>query len=213
MLYPTGPSENIIRVIAIDPGTDTLGVAIIDVDFETYEQTLVFGHTFKASKDIKGYDDMCVMRGPKDARLLSHSRRLKELLVCTEPTIICAESPFLQRGKVNAYEALVECYAMLRATVWDYTPSMKLHRIDPITAKNYCGVSHIKTDKTHVEAAIRSLYAGRLGPGVDLNALDEHTFDAVAVGNALVRKFLLQEVIASTKKPKRKGKRRRRKKK
>lgn len=213
MSYPPAPEANVIRVIAIDPGTDTLGVAIIDVDFETLEQTLVYGHTFKASKDISDYELMSSQRGPKDARLLSHARNLYDLLLCTEPTLVAAESPFLQRGKVSAFEALVECYAMLRATVWKYSPTIHLHRIDPITAKNYCGVSHIKTDKTHVREAILKRYADKTAEGVDLFAMDEHTIDAVAVGNALVRKYLAQEVIESTKKKKRGGRRRRRKKK
>jgi len=199
MEIPESPGEDIIRILGIDPGTDTLGVAILDVSMVTYEAIVVYAETFKASKEIKNLSWMETMRGGRDARLKRHSETLYALLNNTTPTLVAAESPFLQRMRVNAFEALVECYAMLRNTIWMYSPGLYLRRIDPISAKNYCGVSHIKTDKTHMYAAITSIYKGKHLPSVDLLSLDEHSIDAIAICHCLLRKYILGDVLVSTK--------------
>lgn len=209
MNFPEEASPNHIRLLGLDPGTDTLGSAIIDVDLETYEPTIVFGETHHASKAAKHNTWKAEIRSGRDARLDCHSRYLYDLYSCTDPVLVAAESPFLNRKMVTSFEALVECYAMLRETLWHYSPSMYLRRIDPITAKNYVGVSHIKTDKTDMRRAVIALYKDKCAPGVDIESFDEHTIDAVAVTHCLLQKYLMNVEIASTKKKKnrRKGRR------
>jgi Holliday junction resolvasome RuvABC endonuclease subunit len=201
----------VIRLLGIDPGTDTLGVAITDVSIDTYEPTLVYADTFVASREIRGRPWAEELRGGRDLRLVSHYERLYELMRLTTPTLVSAESPFLGRGRVDAFAALVECHAMLRAVCWDYSPSLYLRRIDPITVKNAVGVSHIKTTKDDVRAAILTLYQESCAEEVPLLELDEHAIDATAVNHAVLRKFLLDESF-SMKKPKTAKKSRRRKK-
>lgn len=211
-MYPSEPTDDVIRILGIDPGTDTLGVAIIDVNIDTYEPTVIYGHTFHASKEIDRFSGLAFMRGGRDARLLAHSSNLLEFFQAVVPTVIGAESPFLNRKTVSAFEALVECYAMLRDTVWRYSPSLLLRRIDPVTVKNFVGVDHRGTDKTDVQRAVVARYVEHCAPGVNIHGFDEHTIDAIAVCNVLYRNLLLGEEVVRTKKAKgKKGKVRRRK--
>lgn len=202
MRIPGPPADNIIRILAFDPGTDTFGCGIIDVDVDTYEPKIVYGGTITATKEVKRYADMAAMRYPRDARLEIIREHIAELLREVVPTLVATESPFLQRGKVSAFESLVECQKMLREVLWAYSPSMHLRRIDPVSVKNYVGVSHKGTDKDDVKRAVHAAYRERLGPEVVLRDFDEHTNDAIAVANVIYRHFLLGEMVESTRKKK-----------
>lgn len=196
------PAPNAIRIMGIDPGTDTLGIAIVDVDIDTKEIKLMYGHTFHASKYVNLYPEMVQARGSRDVRLMVLRQKLIEAFVLAEPELIAAESPFLQRGKVSAFEALVECYAMMRDAVWAYSSQITLQRIDPVTVKNYVGVSHKGTDKSDVHRAVNAIYKDRCSEHVDLSSFDEHANDAVAVCHVVVRNRIFGEVVESTRKKK-----------
>lgn len=213
MEFPAEAEPNIIRLIGLDPGTDTLGAAVMDVDMDTFEPIIVFGETNQASKAAKDYTWKQEIRGGRDVRLEMHRQYLSELFTYTGPVAVAAESPFLKFGRVTSFEALVECYAVLRDTLWDYSPSMYLRRIDPITAKNYVGVSHIGTDKDDVRKAVIAIYKDKCATGIVIEDFDEHTIDAIAVAHCLLQKFLLNVDVSSSKKKKKRGGRRRRKKK
>lgn len=196
------PAPNAIRILGIDPGTDTLGIAVVDVDLDTKEYKLMYGHTFHAAKYISLYPEMVQARGSRDVRLMVLRQKLIEAFVLAEPELIAAESPFLQRGKVSAFEALVECYAMMRDAVWAYSSQITLQRIDPVTVKNYVGVSHKGTDKSDVHRAVNAIYKDRCSEHVDLSSFDEHANDAVAVCHVVVRNRIFGEVVESTRKKK-----------
>ena len=200
MRIPGPPADNMIRILAFDPGTDTFGCAIIDVDVDTYEPLVVYGGTIVANKEVKRYSAMVAMRYARDARLEIIREHIAELLRECEPTLVATESPFLRRGKVSAFESLVECQKMLREVLWGYTTTMQLRRIDPVSVKNYVGVSHKGTDKDDVKRAVHAIYRTKCSPDVDLSTFDEHTNDALAVANVIYRNFLLGEVVETTRK-------------
>jgi len=212
MEYPPEQSPDTIRLIGIDPGTATLGTAILDVNMDTFEATVVYGHTNDASKVsvLKAWDKD--IRGGRDSRIEDHAEYLYELFTYANPTSIAAESPFLRIGRVTSFEALVECYRMMRKVVWQYSPSLCLRRIDPISAKNYVGVSHIGTDKEDVRAGVVKHYGDKCAEGVYLDDFDEHTIDALAVAHCLLQKYIHGiELISTKKKKKPRGKKTRRK--
>lgn len=84
-----------------------------------------------------------------------------------------------------AYGALVECVAYIRFALFEYDETMKLNMVDPPTAKVAVGVSGKSKDKLEVmEGVERLVKEGRLiiPEGMAINALDEHSTDAIAVG-------------------------------
>lgn len=215
MLHIPPPNPNVIRIVGIDPGTDTLGVGIIDIDIETYEPLVVYGHTFKASKTIDTHSTRTERLGNRAVRLEEHHKSLLEVFCTCSPSLIAAETPFLKFGRVSAYEALVECYAMMQDAVWTYGPSFYLHRVDPVSAKNHVGVSHKGTDKNDVRTGVLKHFEGKVAEGVPITTFDEHTIDALAVANCLYRKRLLGHNVESTRKKKKfrgRGRSRRKKK-
>lgn len=191
--YPDLPKPNHYRIVAIDPGTDTLGVACLDVDIDTLKPTVVWGHTLKASKDADKNNAYTEVLGYRAERLRWHSINLLKILNVLQPDRIAAESPFFRRGRASAYEALVECFMMLKTTVYKYSRSLYLHRVDPVTGKGYVGVSHKGTDKEDVRGGVKKYLGDNLADNITLDMFDEHTIDAIAISNVIYRRDILNE--------------------
>ena len=95
----------------------------------------------------------------------------------------------MRRAKLSAYESGVELQLMLRRALWDVFPEKVLHGFNPIIVKSFVGVEAKGTDKTDMFRAVTKLY--RDHALFDITTLDEHSIDAVAVGNIFVRVNLL----------------------
>lgn len=200
-----GPSA--IRIFGIDPGTDKMGICIIDVDVVTHLPTLIFGTTLRAARESENYPEKMLRVGAKDTRVDLLCGWVYELLIASCPTVVVAETPFWRPGRTSAFEALVECFKSLRQTVWKYSPALTLRRVDPVTAKNYVGVSHQGDSKGNVQKAIIELYQNRQLESKPLDVFDEHTYDAGAVCHYAYRALYLREVVESSRKKKKRRKR------
>lgn len=185
---PDAPA--IYRILAIDPGSDTLGVALLDLDLNTYQATLVHGGTFNANRAIRSTPFTTETFGERQARLNSHAHRLSALLSTAQPHCVISEAPYMGRFP-QAFEALVECLYMLRGVVSQYDPAMCMETIDSPSAKVAVGAPGKRPKGMSKDAYKDTVRQGvlaqsqsrlRIGADVNLYGLDEHAIDAVAVG-------------------------------
>lgn len=80
----------------------------------------------------------------------------------------------------QSYMALVECVLCIRNAVMQYDYHIPLYSVDPTTAKQSTGMKITRgSDKEDVRDALRARTDLRWA--VDLETLDEHSVDAVAV--------------------------------
>lgn len=180
--------DSMVRIAAVDPGTAHLGMAVIDWEFGQPQGEVVWaGTAHVADPAHNSAFGECV--GKRDARLVELEERFREFLKLARPTFVATETPFMRRAKLSAYESGVELQLMLRRTLWDVFPEKYLHGFNPIIVKSYVGVEAKGTDKSHMQQAVTKLYANHTR--CDLSVLDEHSIDAVAVGNIFVRVNLL----------------------
>ena len=110
MLYGN-PEYQAVRILSIDPGTDTLGVSVFDVDLRTNTKTLVHAFTYAASKYIDHLKNntQWEMIDEKYMRLHRHYGHMKDLLDYYQPHLVYHENAFM--GKFpKAYEGLVQSY-------------------------------------------------------------------------------------------------------
>ena len=178
----------IYRIISIDPGSDTLGVALLELDLSTYKVTLRNAVTLKAARSLKHLPFTVETFGERYTRLQSHARDVYQILLQTQPQCVISEAPYMGRFP-QAFETLVECLYMLREVVVKYDPAMCLETIDSPSAKKAVGAPGKKPKgmgkeeyKESVRKGILKLKRLQVAPGVDLLALDEHAIDAIAVG-------------------------------
>lgn len=179
MLYiPGGPT--VYRILGIDPGTNTLGIAIVDLDLTTRIPSITMATTLNAGKEVTSYPQMIDVHGERRAKLYSHHLNLRYILQQYKPNAVISESPYMGRFAA-AFEALVECLFMIRDTILEYDPSMPLETIDPPNAKKAVGASGRGGDKDAVRKAVLALPGLMNNTGSSLSLLDEHAIDAIAV--------------------------------
>ena len=177
------------RVVAIDPGTDTLGVAILDVDLHHGVVNLVDAFTLRGNTNSKKYPMIIESHGLRYAKIHSHAENLLAIFSMARPHAIICESPFLGRF-AQAFEALVECKMMIRHAVQQYDPTMTLETIDPPSAKIAVGASGGCKDKTVIRDNVAKLGFLKNPNNISILDLDEHSTDAIAVGIYKCRQVL-----------------------
>lgn len=173
------------RIVGIDPGTDTLGVSVLDVHLHDNTIELASSQTFKGSVMARGeYRHIDEYHGNKTARLKAHEDNLYRFFCQWRPHDITSESPYMSARRPSAYGALVECIGTIRSAMIRYDWMLRLHLIDPPSVKNAVGVGGKSGDKDQMYTAVNRLVnEGRIqNPhGVPVTSLDEHSIDSIAV--------------------------------
>lgn len=181
-----------LRIVGIDPGTDTLGAATLDVDLATRRVALLEVRTFSGMTMARNYPNLAFVHGDRTARLRSHEDNLFGYFNYMQPHNVVCESPFL--GKFpQAFAALTECISYIRRAVWRYDPWMPLLLVDPPTVKLLVGVKGRGKTKDDVKQGLLD-FQGLDNPfNIDISSLDEHSVDAIVV--ALTRAMFILENI------------------
>ena len=183
------PGDHILRLIGIDPGTDTLGVAALEVDLVHLQATVVDAQTFVAKYAMKygvHYQSIGDKLGARYGRLRSHADAIMAYFCDFRPHDVACESPFMGRH-AEAFQALTECLDMLRWSAYRYDPSVGFTLVTPPQAKKAVGVSHQGTTKDDIKVAIAGMlqqpaqYGLHYRANCPLEHLDEHSVDALAV--------------------------------
>ena len=171
------------RIVSIDPGSDTLGLAHFDYDFNTRLLSLVEVETLQGHRNAKIDPEFAETHGNRIARLRSHRRVLERYFTRVKPHKVISEAPFMGQHAA-AYAALVECIAYIRFALEYYDDTVPLVLIDPPTVKNGVGAPG-NADKDRMRQAVleASKHPPFINPSrIDLTVLDEHSIDAIAVG-------------------------------
>lgn len=187
LALPALPS--VFRFIALDPGTETLGVAVFDVDLVTGIARIPWVSTLRASRSNHFNEYAASIHGDRHARLSAHHDRLVEIFYQWQPQGVASESPYMGRFP-QAYAALVECMQMIRSAVSQYDYSLTILTVEPTAAKKAVGVTQRGSNKDLVRDLVLAkpelVFVGDVNP----HLLDEHSTDALAVGY-----FVLQEIL------------------
>lgn len=168
------------RILSVDPGTDTIGFAIVDLDLATFEITITYARTLATNKRRLINPLYEQAHGTSYAKRTLIQKHASYLLHRFEPHAMAVESPFLGRLP-QAFEALIEVRTFLRRALVKYDVGMSMELYSPTHVKNAVGVSGKSKDKNDMTEALRKLDV-TWGEGVSLEALDEHSVDAIAVG-------------------------------
>ena len=197
IFMPDGDST--LRILSIDPGSDTLGASIIDVDLNTLTATVIDSITFNASLHLKHgpqYSSIEAVHGNRYARLTTHKNNLTRHMGYWKPHMIICEAPFMGLNP-KSYATLVECVDAIREATYRYNPLIELYTVPPMNAKKAIGVSGRGKTKDDVRDAILNMVNNNQSKlcytaNTPLVMLDEHSIDSIAVGY-----YLYLELIKS----------------
>lgn len=182
-------NDDRLRIVSFDPGTDTLGSSVLEINLRTLQLTVLDAQTFVARRPMRyrpGYRIVEDLHGDRHARLMSHRNSVMSHLSRWQPHAVACESPFMGI-RAQAFGALVECVNVLRYAVYEYDATVSFEMITPPQAKKTVGASFKGADKNDVKLGIQALFEtsnGRMVYGAyqPFESIDEHSVDAIAVG-------------------------------
>lgn len=177
---------DVFRILSIDPGSYTMGVAISEYDFDANIFKVIDATTISLDKLIDKNSTLFQVHGEKVARLVTVESAISKMLFAWRPSVVVCESPYMGQFP-QAFASLVECVSSVRRAVMRYVETLPLHVIDPATVKKNVGVSGKSGDKDKMSVAITKQSDLSFSTDVNVEELDEHSVDAVAVGYAYYR--------------------------
>ena len=179
----------ITRVMSIDPGSTSLGLAVLDIDLSTYAITVVHVYTFNIDLVVKhGYGNYEFLYGIHAARLRAITDIITNMAMQWQVDDVTSEAPYMGRFP-RAFEVLTQCMCAIRFGLHSYYGDRPLVTFDPATVKSCVGVKGTSSDKLAVANAL--LYLPRLNlNNFNITLLDEHSTDAIAVGYTYAKRML-----------------------
>lgn len=174
-------SPTVFRIIGIDPGTTNLGLAVLTVDIKTLIILNTYAFTLNANKLTSKDEWNCGIHSDRFDRILSLKTALLQTFILYQPTIVCVESPFFGRSHPNAFQALTEVLTAIRDTLYQHNPWMELMLVSPSEAKQAILAKGNATKEIMKEKLLSLACELSIDPLLDINILDEHSTDAVAI--------------------------------
>lgn len=185
----TFASNDIYRFVAMDPGTDTLGLALCEINLRTRVFTVRDVATLKGASMITTIPGYVEIHGEKHARLRMLEEAIYSVLVLWRPDAIVSEAPFMGRFAA-AFGALVECMQAIRSAVRTYRQYFLLETVDPPSAKKAVGVKAKGSSKDDIQKAVKADPRIVFAPEVSKDGHTEHVYDAIAVAKWKYLKFI-----------------------
>lgn len=186
-------SPDILRVIATDPSTSHMGVCLIDVNIkEDKPFDLVYVNTIHGDRvnfNVPyAFDD----NGKVQSRIYGLVRAYKQIIDIFQPDFAICEDNYLGVD-ASAYKRLIEVVSQLKLAALEQA-NLSLHFVLPNLAKAIVGANFKGTKKEDVTKGILNYPDLNVGD-VDINSLDDHSTDAIAIG------LFMAELIAKEYRP------------
>ncbi len=188
-------------ILGIDPGTINMGYCAMTVDLRTLERVKTETFTINADKPADGvgmrefipdhHSDLFM-------RVREHGERLWDILVHYQPFQVAVELPFFNALSPTAFNPLIQMFAMIQNTVYDYNAWMTLYKVENTVTK-----AMVAPDSKEERKRIREAYATskeRIAACVkmhkdfqfiDTETKDEHEIDASLVSEWRRRQLLI----------------------
>lgn len=171
------------KILAIDPGTHSTGLAIFDMDCSTGSILSIEALTLYSNHlpNNTGLDPELVPE-----RIINHYKlkfAVMYYLNLIKPVAVAYETPFYNRFRPTAYGPLMELMATIRSGIFDYNPNLPFVTVEPLLVKKAVGTRSQK-GKLSVKQAVLLVEDIMSVLKNNIDTLDEHAIDAIAVGYA-----------------------------
>lgn len=180
------PIYNNYNIVSIDPGLNNLGIAIFNMKSTTSSDLFNDVNTIEAFtlKNDKLKDpayitnDICSDRYIKLAKI---QEAMNYILNRYRPNQVLCESPFFNRLRPSAYASLVEVINTIQYCIYQYNTNVYFKTVEPLLVKKRVGAGYVN-GKQDMKTAIMNKPEIISKLKNDVNLLDEHAIDAIAIG-------------------------------
>lgn len=170
-----------LRIMGVDPGTENLGMSLGVCDFRTPVYQIEQATTFDVKSLIHKSNTYLVEHHSRNiAMYVSVYNLVYQAVHDLQPDLVICESPYMDRRFPLSYMLLSLCVQAVHQAVKDYSIFIQFETIDPASAKMGVGAKGNSGDKDKMRAAV--LGTKHITSHFDLNTLDEHAMDSIAIG-------------------------------
>lgn len=180
------PECQVIRILGIDPGNTTMGVALLDLSVPEMTLTLAHAYTVDSTKQYDNRHYLLEHRSERHLRQKIMSQSMTRALRFYEPDLVAIESPFMHRLP-QAFAALTELMLRLEDAVEEHNVSFHITKIAPVKAKKAIGVKDIKS-KSSVKDALKKKKVSISER--QWESMDEHSIDATVVAFTVAQQII-----------------------
>lgn len=172
-----------VNLVGMDPGSNTFGLGVINIDPRTFE----INYTEALSVEASRYMNNVWVPGTETHRRIEWiGQYASEFFERTRPVAMAIETNFMRMRTASALPPLIETVARVRRSLSDYKPTLTPYLITPVQGKSAVGASNKAKDKTllpYIKALKILKYRGALS----LDQLDEHALDAIVITYAMYK--------------------------
>jgi Holliday junction resolvasome RuvABC endonuclease subunit len=174
------PDYSISRILSIDPGLNTTGIAVTEAEITNKHIYSIFAETLvtqKLSDRSEFVEDTVSERMIKLTKL---SDAVRSIIQYSNPSIVVIENPFYNMRRPSAFGALMEVVTTLHRTVVEHNPNIYFITISPYEVKKSvkAGLTEGKDSVKEMMANVPEIMSKLI---CDFNQLDEHAIDAIGV--------------------------------
>jgi Holliday junction resolvasome RuvABC endonuclease subunit len=190
MLHLPANSASTATIVGIDPGSSTLGFAVIEFDIETMTIVKTNASTYAGVKLMRKDSWAIERHGERFARINAHKENLVSLFRLHNPIQIVCEGAFYNPRRPNAFEVLIEVRIAIKQAILEYDPWRTIRLIDPPTVKRAVNVKG-NADKLVVRDGVLAIKELNYSGDTSIEDLDEHSIDAIAVAYAFFKELTI----------------------
>lgn len=170
-----------LRIMGVDPGTENLGMSLGVCDFITPSYLITDAYTFDVKSLIHKSNEYLVEYQSRNIAMYTAVYKLVYQAVHDlQPDLVICESPYMDRRFPLSYMLLSLCSQAVQQAVKDYSIFIQYETIDPASAKMGVGAKGNNGNKDLMRNAV--LTNEYINGVIDLDALDEHAIDSIAIG-------------------------------
>ena len=179
---------SVYKVLGIDPGLNNTGIAIFTIDCVSNSILNIDAFTLINDKlsDYTGLDEEQYTE--RTIKLYKLQEAVNHVLAFNNPIAVGCEAPFYNRFRPMAYGALLEVVNNIFASIIKYNPNILFHLLEPLLVKKIVGAGFMK-GKISVKESVAKIPELVNVTSQDLNTLDEHSIDAIAVGYSMLKTY------------------------
>lgn len=178
-------------LLCVDPGIN-LGLSVLEVDRDTRNIKVLDARTSILNDIAKHYyEELLDNQGIIIARIIVIEDLIKKYGEYWCPDFIIHETAFSAHGRrfggsIESFASLRENILGIRLAACKFDQSIPVVSVNPSTVK-YCVVGAKSDDKDQIKKGLKTKSNIDLSE-VDLDSLDQHAIDAIAIGYTFVQK-------------------------
>lgn len=167
------------RVLAIDPGTTNMGIAIGDINTTNTYPTLLWAEVLNNIHALKQQQHLIPLYGERFAKLQGFREYLSKLMVTWDIHVVVCETNYM-KSYPTAYASLTECLYMIRETTLNLSRSIPVVTVEPSRVKVAVGAKGNEKGKEHIKPLVMNLPMLRRQPQ-SIESLGHDAVDAIAI--------------------------------